>query len=281
MRHVAFRQFVAGTDVHALDMLISEPGAIYVMDRGYIDFARLHTLHQGGAFFVTRAKSNLNAHRVYSAPTDRSSGVIADQTIALDDPRTRQDYPAHLLPRCRKGQDAYLPDQPHGVTGFDHLRPVQKPLAGGTFFKWIKQHLRIKQFFGTSENAVKTQIWIAVSVYVLVAIVRKRLKLEAPLYTLLQIISVFEKSGSRRHFPNQSTDTILHKMTTNWSCLAFNRTAVTCQVVLISNVNYQRTTTRPPPPVAPLKAVLPVAPVPAPAAPPPGKLPLFPVVPLF
>jgi len=135
MRHVAFRQFVAGTDVHALDMLISEPGAIYVMDRGYIDFARLHTLHQGGAFFVTRAKSNLNAHRVYSAPTDRSRGVIADQTIALDDPRTRQDYPAHLLPRCRKGQDAYLPDQPHGVTGFDHLRPVQKPLAGGTFFQ--------------------------------------------------------------------------------------------------------------------------------------------------
>jgi hypothetical protein len=122
-------------DVHALDMLISEPGAIYVMDRGYIDFARLHTLHQGGAFFVTRAKSNLNAHRVYSAPTDRSSGVIADQTIALDGPRTRQDYPAHLLPRYRKGQDAYLPDQPHGVTGFDHLRPVQKPLAGGTFFQ--------------------------------------------------------------------------------------------------------------------------------------------------
>ena len=126
-------------DVHALDMLIPEPGAIYVMDRGYIDFARLHTLHQAGAFFVTRAKSNLNAHRVYSAATDRTTGVIADQTIALDGARTSQDYPVHLrrirFRDRRNGQDADLPYQSDGVAGIDDLRPIQKPLAGGAFFQ--------------------------------------------------------------------------------------------------------------------------------------------------
>jgi len=186
-------------DVHALDMLIPEPGAIYVMDRGYIDFGRLHTLHQAGAFFVTRAKSNLNAHRIYSAPTDRTSGVIADQTIALDGPRTSQDYPVHLRRiRFRDAEKAktliFLTNQaalPASTICDLYKSRWQVEL----FFKWIKQHLRIKRFYGTSENAVKTQIWIAVSVYVLVAIVRKRLKLEAPLYTLLQVFSVtaFEK----------------------------------------------------------------------------------------
>jgi hypothetical protein len=186
-------------DVHALDMLIPKPGAIYVMDRGYIDFARLHTLHQAGAFFVTRAKSNLSAHRVYSAPTDRSTGLIADQTIALDGPRSAQDDPEHLRRiRLRDAETAktliFLTNQlalpALTICDLDKSR-WQVEL----FFKWIKQHLRIKRFYGTSENAVKTQIWIAVSVYVLVAIVRKRLKLEAPLYTLLQVFSVmvFEK----------------------------------------------------------------------------------------
>jgi transposase len=186
-------------DVHALDMLIPEPGAIYVMDRGYIDFARLHTLHQAGAFFVTRAKSNLSAHRIYSAPTDRTTGVIADQTIALDGPRTSLDYPVHLRRiRFRDAETAktlvFLTNQTAlpALTICDlYKRRWQVEL----FFKWIKQHLRIKRFYGTSENAVKMQIWIAVSVYVLVAIVRKRLNLEAPLYTLLQVFSVtvFEK----------------------------------------------------------------------------------------
>jgi hypothetical protein len=186
-------------DVHALDMLIPEPGAIYVMDRGYIDFVRLHTLHQAGAFFVTRAKSNLSAHRVYSAPTDRTTGVIADQTIALDGPRTSQDYPVHLRRiRFRDAEKAksliFLTNQmalPASTICDLYKSRWQVEL----FFKWIKQHLRIKRFYGTSENAVKTQIWIAVSVYVLVAIVRKRLNLEAPLYTLLQVFSVavFEK----------------------------------------------------------------------------------------
>ncbi len=186
-------------DVHALDMLIPEAGAIYVMDRGYIDYARLYALHQAGAFFVTRAKSNLLAHRVYSAPTDRTAGVIADQTIALDGVATRHDYPAHLR-RIR----FRAPDTGKTLIFLTNQATLPAPTICDLykcrwqvelFFKWIKQHLRIKQFYGTSENAVKTQIWIAVSVYVLVAIARKRLKLEVPLYTLLQVISVtaFEK----------------------------------------------------------------------------------------
>jgi Domain of unknown function (DUF4372)/Transposase DDE domain len=186
-------------DVHALDMLLPEPGAIYVMDRGYVDFARLHALHQVGAFFVTRAKSNLDAHRVYSAPVDRTAGVICDQTIALDGYLTRRDYPEHL--RRIRFRDAET-----GKTLVFLTNQVTLPAPTvcalyksrwrvELFFKWIKQHLRIKRFYGTSENAVKTQIWIAVSVYVLVAIVRKRLGLEASLYTLLQVLSVtiFEK----------------------------------------------------------------------------------------
>jgi hypothetical protein len=186
-------------DVHALDMLLPEPGAIYVMDRGYVDFARLHALHQAGAFFVTRAKSNLDAHRVYSAPVDRTAGVICDQTIALDGYLTRRDYPEHL--RRIRFRDAET-----GKTLVFLTNQVTLPAPTvcalyksrwrvELFFKWIKQHLRIKRFYGTSENAVKTQIWIAVSVYVLVAIVRKRLGLEASLYTLLQVLSVtiFEK----------------------------------------------------------------------------------------
>jgi len=188
-------------DVHALDRLIPEPGATYVMDRGYIDFARRHTLHQAGAFFVTRAKSNLNAHRVYSAATEGATGVIADQTIALDGSRTIRDYPVHLR-RIRfhdteKAKTLIFLTNQTALPALTICDLYKSRWQVELFFKWIKQHLRIKQFFGTSENAVKTQIWIAVSVYVLVAIVRKRLSLEAPLYTLLQVISVtvFEKIG--------------------------------------------------------------------------------------
>lgn len=188
-------------DVHALDMLVPEAGAIYVMDRGYVDFARLHRLHEAGAFFVTRAKSNLNAHRVYSAATDRTAGVIADQTIALDGHYTKRDYPVHLR-RVR------FRDPKTGKTLVFLTNMTAQPALTicdlyksrwqvELFFKWIKQHLRIKAFYGTSENAVKAQIWIAVSVYVLVAIIRKRLKLDASLYTLMQVFSVtvFEKAS--------------------------------------------------------------------------------------
>jgi hypothetical protein len=186
-------------DVHALDMLLPEPGAIYVMDRGYVDFSRLYTLHLAGAFFVTRAKTNMHAHRVYSEASDRDAGVICDQRIALDGYQTQEHYPVQLR-RIR------FKDPETGKTLVFLTNQVTLPalticaLYKGRrqvelFFKWIKQHLRIKQFYGTSENAVKTQIWIAVSVYVLIAIVRVRLCLQVPLYTLLQVfsITIFEK----------------------------------------------------------------------------------------
>jgi hypothetical protein len=186
-------------DVNVLDLLVPEPGAFYVMDRGYIDYARLYTLHQAAAFFVTRAKSNLHAHRVYSAPTDRDTGVICDQAIALNGFYASKDYPEHLRRIRYKAPDT-------GKTlVFLTNNTTLPPLTIAAlyksrwqvelFFKWIKQHLRIKRFYGTTENAVKTQIWTAVAVYVLVAIVKKELHLEPSLYTLLQILSVtlFEK----------------------------------------------------------------------------------------
>jgi transposase len=186
-------------DVHALDLLLPEAGSIYVMDRGYVDFTRLYALRQAGAFFVTRAKSNLDAHRVYSATTDRAAGIIADQTIALDGYATSKQYPVQLR-RVR------FKDPESGKTLVFLTNQFALPAATicalyksrwqvELFFEWIKQHLRIKKFYGTSDNAVKTQIWIAVSVYVLVAIIKKRLALEASLYTLLQVFSVtlFEK----------------------------------------------------------------------------------------
>ena len=186
-------------DVNVLDLLVPEPGAFYVMDRGYIDYARLYTLHQAAAFFVTRAKSNLHAHRIYSAPTDRDTGVICDQAIALNGFYAAKDYPEHLRRIRYKAPDT-------GKTlVFLTNNTTLPPLTIAAlyksrwqvelFFKWIKQHLRIKRFYGTTENAVKTQIWSAVAVYVLVAIVKKDLHLEPSLYTLLQILSVtlFEK----------------------------------------------------------------------------------------
>lgn len=188
-------------DVHALDMILPEAGAIYVMDRGYVDFARLYGLHQAGAFFVTRAKSNLNAHRVYSAAKDRMAGVIADQRIALDGHYTSQDYPVHLRRvRFRDPETdktlVFLTNQ-MTLPALTICDLYKSRWRVELFFKWIKQHLRIKKFYGTSENAVKTQIWIAVSVYVLVAIIRKRLNLEVSLYTLMQVFSVtvFEKAS--------------------------------------------------------------------------------------
>ena len=186
-------------DVHALDLLLPEPGATYVMDRGYVDFERLHVLNRAGAFFVTRAKSNMDAHRVYSAPSDRAAGIICDQTIALDGTQTRRSYPEHL--RRVRFHDREAGKQLVFITNHFALPAVtvcqlyKSRWQVELFFKWIKQHLRIKRFYGTSENAVKTQLWIAISVYVLVAIVKKRLALDASLYTLLQILSValFEK----------------------------------------------------------------------------------------
>src|SRR5271156_2190031 len=188
-------------DVHALDMLVPEAGAIYVMDRGYVDFGRLYRLHQAGAFFVTRAKSNLDAHRVYSAATDRTTGVIADQTITLDGYYTSRDYPVQLR-RVRfrdpkTGKTLVFLTNQTALPALTICDLYKSRWQVELFFKWIKQHLRIKKFYGTSKNAVKTQIWIAVSIYVLVAIVKKRLNISASLYEMLQILSLtmFEKTS--------------------------------------------------------------------------------------
>lgn len=187
-------------EVGVLDFLPIEAGAFYVMDRGYLDFARLFKLHQAGAFFVTRAKRNMNARRVYSAATDRSTGVICDQSIAMNGFYVAQDYPERL--RRIRFKDPESGKNLIFLTNNTTLPPLtiaalyKNRWQVELFFKWIKQHLRIKRFLGTSENAVKTQIWCAVSTYVLIAIVKKELQLDASLYTLLQIlsVSVFEKT---------------------------------------------------------------------------------------
>ena len=187
-------------DVNVLDILPIEAGAFYVMDRGYLDFARLHTLHQAGAFFVIRAKRGMNARRVYSTKTDRTASVMCDQTIALNGFYVAKDYPEHL--RRIRFKDPETGKTLVFLTNNTTLPPLiiaalyKSRWQVELFFKWIKQHLRIKRFLGTSENAVKTQIWCAVSTYVLIAIVKKALHLDASLYTLLQILSVsiFEKT---------------------------------------------------------------------------------------
>jgi hypothetical protein len=186
-------------DVNVLDLLLPEAGAFYVMDRAYLDFARLYALDQAGSFFVTRAKRNMNARRVYSAAVDRSSGLICDQRIACNNFYAARDYPAQLRriryrdPETDKNL-VFLTN--HGLLPALTICALYKSRwQVELFFKWVKQHLRIKRFYGTSANAVKTQVWIAVSVYVLVAIIKKELKLDASLHTLLQILSVtlFEK----------------------------------------------------------------------------------------
>jgi hypothetical protein len=186
-------------DVNVLDLLVAEPGAFYVMDRGYLDFERLYTMHQAGSFFVTRAKSNSKFRRLVSRPVDRSTGLICDQSVELTVFYSHQGYPERLRRiRFKDPETAktlvFLTNNfalPALTIGALYKSRWQVEL----FFRWIKQHLRIKRFFGTSENAVKSQVWIAVAVYVLVAIIRKRLDLEFSLHSMLQILSVtpFEK----------------------------------------------------------------------------------------
>jgi transposase len=187
-------------DVTVLDILPIEAGAFYVMDRGYLDFARLYKLHQAGAFFVTRAKRGMNARRVYSTQTDRVTGVICDQAIALNGFYVSKDYPEHVR-RIRfkapeSGKTLVFLTNNTALPPLTIAALYKRRWQVELFFKWIKQHLRIKRFLGTSENAVKTQIWCAVSTYVLIALVKKELHLNASLYTLLQILSVsiFEKT---------------------------------------------------------------------------------------
>lgn len=186
-------------DVIMLDRLNFEAGAFYIMDRGYLDYARLYRLHQASAFFVIRAKKNLQFKQVYSRPVDKKTGLRCDQTVKLTGFYSQEGYPEHLR------RIVFFDKENNMRLVFLTNNFLLPPLTIAElykyrwkvelFFKWIKQHLRIRTFFGTSKNAVKTQVWIAISVYVLVAIVKKRLKLEQSLYTILQILSVtvFEK----------------------------------------------------------------------------------------
>ncbi len=181
-------------DVRALDLLLPLAGAYYVLDRGYLDFARLYRFHQAAAFFVTRAKTNLQFARRYSHPVDKTTGIRCDQTIVLTGPKTATLYPVPLR-RIRytdPGTGKRLVFLTNDVTlpALTIAQLYKSRWQVELFFKWITQHLRIKAFYGTSANAVNTQIWIAVSVYVLVAILKKRLALPQSLYTILQVLSV-------------------------------------------------------------------------------------------
>jgi hypothetical protein len=196
-------------DVNVLDLLLPEPGAFYIMDRGYVDFKRLFSLNLAGAFFVIRAKSNTQYKRRYSHPIDKSGGVHCDQTIVLTGVNSATDYPQPL--RRIKYHDAQTGKTFNFLTN-NFAVPAQTVAdlyryrwQVELFFKWIKQHLRIKSFFGTSENAVKTQIWTAISVYVLVAIIKKRLGIKADLYTILQVLSLtlFEKTTLKQIFTEE------------------------------------------------------------------------------
>jgi hypothetical protein len=187
-------------DVNALDLIPLEAGAFYVMDRGYVDFKRLHFFTEIAAFFVTRAKTNIKFRRLYSHPVDRDTGLVCDQTILLTGIASRKGYPGKL--RRVKFYDAITGKTLVFLTNNFKLPALtiaqlyRSRWQVELFFKWIKQNLRIKSFYGTSENAVKTQIWIAISVYVLVAIMKKELHLKESLYTILQVFSVsaFEKT---------------------------------------------------------------------------------------
>jgi len=203
--------YVTGAQVHdvnLLDQLVPEPGAIYLFDRGYLDFARLFRLTQAGAFFVTRTKGNTQFYRRESHPIDKLTGVRSDQTIKLTGPKTSRLYPG-LLRRvhyydAEKDLRLIFLTNKFALPALLIAQLYRARWQVELFFRWIKQHLRIQRFYGTSSNAVKTQIWIAISIYVLVAIIRKRLGLEPSLYKILQIISVtiFEKTPILEAFAN-------------------------------------------------------------------------------
>ena len=196
-------------DVRVLDRLPIEAGAFYVMDRGYLDFQRLYGIHRQGAFYVTRAKRGMDARRICSIPTDREQGVICDQRVVLNGFYASQHYP-ELIRRIRykdpeTGKTLVFLTNNTALPALTIAALYKQRWQVELFFKWIKQHLRIKRFMGTSENAVKTQIWIAVATYALIAIVKKELHLDASLYQLLQIlsVSVFEKIELRRAFAKE------------------------------------------------------------------------------
>jgi len=200
-------------DVNILDQLVYEPGAFYIADRGYLDFGRLHQIHRSGAFFVTRAKKNSRFQRRYSHPVDKSTGLLFDQTVVLTGFRSRQQFPEVLRrigfrdPQTGKRFVFLTNNFTEPALTIAQLYRCRWQIE--LFFKWIKQHLRIKAFYGTSENAVRTQVWIAIAVYILVAIVKKRFHLSASLYTILQILSLtlFEKTPILQALAQQPSPT--------------------------------------------------------------------------
>jgi hypothetical protein len=202
-------------EVNVLDILVPEAGSFYIMDRGFTDFTRLYRMHQAQAFFVIRGKANLACRRVYSRAVDKTTGLRCDQTIALTGLKASKDYPQHLR-RIRFHDTEHDKKLIFLTNNFDLPALTIAQLYRcrwqvELFFKWIKQHLRIKAFYGTTENAVKTQIWTAITVYVLVAIVKKRLKIEASLYTILQILSLtlFEKTSLDQLLKNMEMQTTM------------------------------------------------------------------------
>jgi hypothetical protein len=204
-------------DIHALDRIDIEPGAYYAMDRAYLDFERLYRFTLSSAFFVTRTKKNVLHQRRYSHPVDRSTGVTSDQTVILASFESASSYPDPLRRVSYRdpatGKRLKFLTNNFTLPALTIAQIYKQRWQVELFFKWIKQHLRIKAFFGTSENAVKTQIWIAISVYVLVAIVRKRLKIESTLYQILQILSVipFEKTPISQALQARNTQSDLHE----------------------------------------------------------------------
>src|ERR1035437_1853332 len=199
-------------EVNVLEQLLPEPGAFYIIDRGFIDFERLYRFHEAGSFFVTRGKSNLKAKRRYSHPVDRSTGLICDQTVVLTGFQSHKDFESPLRrirfkdPETAKNLVFLTNNFTLPALTITELYRCRWQVE--LFFKWIKQHLRIKVFFGTSENAVKTQVWIAVYTYLLVAIVKKRLQIPASLYEMLQILSLtmFERTPLDQLLNNINTD---------------------------------------------------------------------------
>ncbi len=212
-------------DVNVLDHLIPEPGAIYIMDRAYLDFKRLYEMHQSSAIFVTRSKTNTGLRRIYSHRVDKSTGVRYDQTVVPTGFYTKNDYPEKLRRikyfDAEKGRSFIFLTNQFTLPALTIAELYRYRWRVEIFFKWIKQHLRIKRFYGTSENAVKTQIWIAISTYVLVAIMKKRLNIDLSLYTILQILSIslFEKMPILQALTAddyRSTTTTSHKQLNLW-----------------------------------------------------------------
>ena len=209
-------------DVNILDQLVWDAGSFYIMDRGYLDFARGHRIHQGGAFFVTRAKQNFRCARRYSRPVDKTTGLRFDQTVVMTGLKAQHDYPDPLRRIGYRdpttGKSLVFLTNNFTVPALTLAQLYRGRWQIERFFKWLKQHLRSKAFYGTSPNAVRTQIWTAIAVYLLVAILKKRLHLEASLYTILQILSLtlFEKMPSSQALaplppPPQSTDPQNHQ----------------------------------------------------------------------